>query len=201
MPLSPKLLPLAAILLLAALLGWLLFGWQPPPGGDAAGREPHGGDFVLTRPGQHFDTRELRGKVVLLYFGYTGCPDICPTSLAYLGQALKQLTPEELERVQGLFVSVDPDRDTPERLAAYAAYFHPRIRGVSGSAEEVDRAVALYGAAYRKVDRGSAGGYQVDHTSFTYLIAPDGTLRERFPHGTPSERIAAAVRAVPAAGR
>ena len=150
---------------------------------------PQGGDFALTRDGQSFRLGDHRGQVVLLYFGYTYCPDVCPTSMAMIRQALRQLDAEQLQRVQGVFVSVDPERDTPEQLADYAGFFHPNILGVTGSEEELAAAGRLYGAAWQRADTDSAMGYAVDHSSNTYVIGKDGRLAETLPHGTGPQRI------------
>lgn len=191
---------LSVIALLAITLIWLLFAWDPQLDEHAElrlGSDPSGGDFTLHNAQGPVALQDYRGKVVLLYFGYTWCPDICPTSLALMAQALKQLTPKELQQVQGLFVSVDPERDTPKRLATYTAYFHPDIMGITGSPTEVATAARLYGASYRKVEEpGSATGYSVDHSSVTYLIDQQGKLRRSLAHGTPSDQIVSAVRAL-----
>ena len=150
---------------------------------------PQGGDFALTRDGQSFRLGDHRGQVVLLYFGYTYCPDVCPTSMAMIRQALRQLDAEQLQRVQGVFVSVDPERDTPEQLADYAGFFHPNILGVTGSEKELAAAGRLYGAAWQRADTDSAMGYAVDHSSNTYVIGKDGRLAETLPHGTGPQRI------------
>ena len=135
---------LVAIAVLAALLGWLLSGREPtrqaatdvmPTLNLAA--PPQGGDFTLDSVAGPVRLADLRGQVVLIYFGYTTCPDICPTNLAFLAAALRELTPDELQRVRVLFVSVDPERDDTPRLAVYAAYFHPNIQGVTGAPEQV----------------------------------------------------------------
>lgn len=187
------------ILLLLALSAVGLF-WRPESAGDAVGHRelplstaPQGGDFMLSREGQSFSLADYRGQVVLLYFGYTSCPDVCPTSMAVMRKVLRQLDPAELERVQGVFVSVDPERDSPERLADYAAFFHPEILGVSGSEGELAAAGSRYGAAWQRVDTGSEMGYSVDHSSHIYVIGPDGRLVETMPHGTESGQILDAV--------
>jgi protein SCO1/2 len=195
-------LPLLVVGLSAALLTWLLWGWQPAPHTDAPAHRrldlagaPAGGDFDLR--GEHGGVRlsDFRGKLVLLYFGYTWCPDICPTNLAIIAYALKQLTPAERDTVQVLFVSVDPARDTPERLAEYAAYFDPGILGVTGTEAQVAAAAARYGAAYRRTEQSdSAMGYLVDHSALTYLIDREGRLVETLAHATPAEEILARVR-------
>ena len=154
----PSLYALAAALL--ALLGWMIFLWEPAPPGKGSGRQtldlaarPAGGDFTLGSRQGPVALQDLRGKVVLLYFGYTYCPDVCPTSLGFIGLALERLTPDELERVQVLFISVDPERDTPERLEEYAVFFHPKVLGITGTPEELARVAELYGAAYRRVEQ------------------------------------------------
>jgi protein SCO1/2 len=140
---------------------------------------------------------DFRGKAVLIYFGYTWCPDVCPTNLALLAIALRQLTPEERPRVQVLFVSVDPQRDTPLRLAQYTAYFHPGMIGLTGDSEQVARVAAQYGAVYHRVETpDSAAGYLVDHSSHTYLVGPGGRLRRVLGHATPPAQTLRALREV-----
>lgn len=194
-----KIAPIALILVLLGLVLWLALVWQPGEQTDAhqsmsAAKAPTGGDFTLYAKQGPVSLQDFRGKVVLLYFGYTSCPDICPTSLALMSQAFSGMTPEELEQVQGIFVSVDPERDTLERLEEYGKYFHPNIMGVTGTVEQVDKVVAQYGAAYRKVESDSAMDYLVDHSSVTYVIDQQGKLRTSLIHGTPPGRIREAVR-------
>ncbi|WP_295457679.1 SCO family protein [uncultured Thiodictyon sp.] len=191
-----------SVLVLAALLAWLL--WLLPPAPAPTGQAhpalalavaPTGGDFRLDSAAGTLDLAQLRGKVVLIYFGYTWCADICPTNLAFIAAALKGLSPAELARVQVLFISVDPARDDPGRLATYAAYFHPNIRGVTGTPEQIAAAARRYGAAYQRVDQpASAGGYLVDHSAATYLVDPQGRLMQTLDHATHPDTIAAAIR-------
>lgn len=194
---------IAANLLLAGILVWLLWYWEPladqphPLQTLALGETPTGGDFRLESAAGPLDLASLRGQVVLIHFGYTWCPDICPTNLAMIANAIKTLSPEEQERVEVLFVSVDPERDDTARLAQYTGYFHPRFRGLTGSPEQIAEAAALYGAAYRRGEEtGSRLGYVVDHTSFTYLVDPQGRLAMTLDHATRPERIAAAIRSL-----
>ncbi len=171
-------------------LGWAVSRWMPGDDGALSLAEaPSGGDFVLEAPDGPFRLQDHRGKVVLIYFGYTFCPDICPTNLALMAQALNAMTEEELTRVQGAFVSVDPDRDTLNLLAAYADHFHPAIVGMTGEPDDLAEIARRYGAAYRKVEGESRGGYLVDHSSNTYVIAPDGSLHAILPHATPPQQI------------
>jgi len=183
---------------LAGLLLWMTFYWNP--GRKQVHQElnvqspPQGGDFTLTSYLGPVSLKQLRGKVVALYFGYTQCPDICPTSLGYLNLALGQLSPEELAGFQGLFISVDPGRDSLERLKDYGEYFNAAILGITGTVEQIDEAVRKYGAAYRITDTGSQMGYIVDHSADTYLIDRKGKLRAVLPHGTAPANVLAELR-------
>lgn len=154
-----------------------------------------GGDFVLHSSQGEFSLKQLRGKVVLLYFGYTKCPDICPTSLSTLSQALNELSEDELKSVQAVFISVDPKRDSFQTLDNYVSYFHPNLMGVTGSESEIAVAAKQYGAQYEKIAiEGSSFGYTVDHSAVTYVITQTGELRFIFPHETPSFAILEAIR-------
>jgi protein SCO1/2 len=145
---------------------------------------PSGGDFVLQSNQGEFRLAEQRGKLVLIYFGYTFCPEICPTNLAVLTQALNELNEQELQQIQSVFISVDPARDTLEHLQNYTQYFHQNIIGLTADAETVADVARRYGAAYRKVTGESKGGYLIDHSSFIYLVDRRGQLKHSFPHAT-----------------
>jgi len=192
---------IAMIVIFTLLLVWAIVFWQPTAGKSGAhlplglAEAPKGGDFTLHSANGPLSLHDLKGKVVLLYFGYTFCPDICPTSLAFNSQALATLDKTELDKVQMLFVSVDPERDTLDKLKAYTAYFHPSILGLSGTPEEIAKAAKLYGASYARLETGSAGGYVVDHSAYTYVIAPDGSLFKSLDHGTPPPQVVEAIRA------
>ena len=180
----------ATIIALGLVLGWTVSGWLPDDDATISlSHAPPGGDFVLQTPQGPFRLQEQRGKVVLIYFGYTFCPDICPTNLALMAQALNALSEEELAQVQGVFISVDPQRDRLDLLAPYTHHFHPSIIGMTGDPDDVARVAAQYGAAYRKVEGESQGGYLVDHTSNTYVIAPDGSLHATLHHAAPPQEI------------
>jgi protein SCO1 len=195
-----RVLPIFLIFILGALLVWFAFIWEPRPDPESCelsptlAAAPQGGDFRLQSYRGPVSLQDFRNRVVLLYFGYTWCPDICPTSLGLTSLALEMLEADELARVQGLFVSVDPERDSPQRLKEYAEYFHPKILGVTGSREELDRVTRRYGAAYHKVEQATATDYVVDHSADSYLIDPRGRLVEILPHGTKPEKIVAAIR-------
>ena len=159
-------------------------------------------DFTLQAASGPVNLHDSRGKVTLVYFGYATCPDVCPTALMALGAALKQLTPQEQARTTTIFVSVDPERDTPASLEGYGRFFHPSIVGVTGSADAVKSVATQFGVAYARyvdpaagsVDAGSAD-YVVDHTSFTALVSPDGRYTTRLAHAAPAPAVVAAIRA------
>ncbi|HQU77843.1 MAG TPA: SCO family protein [Azonexus sp.] len=188
---------LAVAVLLAALVLGLAFFWHPelPERPLPMAAAPAGGDFTLQSAGGPVALQDFRGKLVLVYFGYTYCPDICPTALAATAEGLKLLTPEELARVAVVFISVDPERDTPARLKEYAEFFHPAIVGVTGTPEELAAIARRYGVFYaRQSVETAGGGYVVDHTSDTYVVGADGKLDGKIAHATPPEQVAAEIR-------
>ncbi|MEN8168702.1 MAG: SCO family protein [Pseudomonadota bacterium] len=190
-----KALPLISLAVVAALLVWSLFFWKSETTTTAPG-QPSGGDFTLQSANGPISLKGLRGKVVLLYFGYTSCPDICPTSLTMMRIALSQLSEKELAQIQGIFVSVDPQRDTPERLAEYSNHFHPSISGVTGTDEQVAKVAKQYGAIYQVAEGDSAMGYTVDHSSVTYVIDQQGRLTSTLPHGALPKSILQEIRSL-----
>ncbi|MEW5992773.1 MAG: SCO family protein [Candidatus Zixiibacteriota bacterium] len=185
------LLPATALAVLVASLVVLLL-WRPVEKHEPA--PPIAGDFLLNTVRGPLSLEQLRGKVVVLYFGYTWCPDVCPTSLALLGMALHKLEEPELEQVQPVFISVDPARDTVERLAEYTTYFHPSLLGATGTPQQIADVAQRYGVAYAREQNGSDTDYTVDHSSLTYLLDRSGKLHEVLPHGTPPDKIVAAIR-------
>lgn len=150
---------------------------------------PAAPEIELTRAaGTNFQLSDVRGKVVALFFGYTSCPDICPTTMAELRQALEELGPQA-DQVQVLFVTVDPQRDTPERVQEYVDHFNPDFIGLSGSEPELAKVWSDYGVFRQVVDGSSAAGYLVDHTARVTLIDQQGNLRVSFPFDTPVEDV------------
>lgn len=152
-----------------------------------------GGDFVLPSTRGTLDTQQLRGKVVLLNFGFASCPDICPLVLARMGQALKQLGPEA-GRVQGVFVSFDPERDTLALLAPYVRHFHPDMIGATGTPAEIAALAARFGVVYMKEDSGSASGYGFAHSDYIYLIDTKGRVRKLYDTRAPIAEMVADAR-------
>jgi len=155
-------------------------------------REPIGGPFRLVdHTGRPRTDADFRGKLLLVYFGFTYCPDVCPTDLQAIGLALDRLGPAA-EAVQPLFITVDPERDTPQVLADYVPMFHPRLIGLSGDAAAVRQAARAYRVYYAKVPAGE--GYTVDHSGFIYLMDRAGHYVGFFPPGTPADRMIDAIR-------
>jgi protein SCO1/2 len=152
---------------------------------------PHAADFTLTsHTGRPVSLGDFQGKLVLLYFGYTFCPGICPTTLAEVAQALQTLGPKETEKVQVLMISVDPERDTPARLAGYLAHFSASFLGLTGTPDEIATAAASYGIYYKKYEGTPENGYVVDHTSMVIVVDEKGFVQLLFPFGTPAQAMA-----------
>jgi protein SCO1/2 len=159
------------------------------------GTDITGADFgrhleLTDHNGRRVSLETFRGKLVVLFFGYTHCPDVCPTTLSDMAQAFKLMGPEAAEKVQVLFVSVDPERDTPEILKAYVPYFHPSFLGLYGTPEEVAKAAGEFKVTYRKHVEPGATGYLVDHTAGSYVLDAHGRLRLYLPFAHPPQDIA-----------
>jgi cytochrome oxidase Cu insertion factor (SCO1/SenC/PrrC family) len=200
MRVRPQAIALCSLLCVAAA------GAHPPPQRSAAqlmdvlmwNREPIGGPFALIdHRGKPRTDKDFRGKMLLVYFGFTSCVDVCPTDLQNIGLALEKLGPAGTA-IQPLFITVDPERDTPRRLAAYVPSFHPTLVGLSGSAAAVRQAADAYRVWYRKGPKGqgSLTGYDVDHSAAIYLMDRDGKYVDFFPPGTPADRMAEILRRV-----
>ncbi len=169
------------------LLGWWRFGPYNFHGMVIQSPEP-APDFTLLSKDGPVSLSDFRGKYVLLYFGYTFCPDICPATMATLSQAINQLG-KGAERVQVIMVSVDPERDTPEKIGEYVAHFHPSFIGLSGDPQEIARVASLYGIFYQKEEGTEATGYLVTHTASVRVIDPEGRLKLIWPFGTTPDEI------------
>jgi len=159
-----------------------------------------GGPFELVdHTGKTVTDADFHGRYMLVYFGYTYCPDVCPTELAVVAQALDALG-EAAAQVTPVLITVDPERDTVAILADYVPLFHERLVGLTGSRAQIDQAARGYKAFYKKVEDDGSADYLMDHSSFTYLIGPDGAFVTAFAYGTPPEDIAASIRTHMAGG-
>ncbi len=171
------------------------------PASETVGFPSIGGPFaLLDHSGRAVTERDYRGRLMLLFFGYTYCPDVCPTELQVMAAVMDELG-AAAEKVQPLFVTVDPARDTVEVMADYIGNFHPRLVGLTGTAAQVAAAAKAYRVAYFKAepaageDETDADDYLMNHTAFTYLMGADGQFLELFRRGIAPEEMAARIRA------
>jgi len=154
-----------------------------------------GGDFKLDSISGPVDLKQFRGKVTVLYFGYTICPDACPTTLFALGEAMRGLKADEAAKIQPLFITLDPARDDVKRLDEYSRFFYPTMLGLRGSEAKLAAVAKQYGVLYAKQKVDSAANYVVDHSSFLYVIDANGKLVHSVPYGSSPLEIEAALRA------
>ena len=156
-------------------------------------REPVGGPFALTDQAGHARTDgDFRGRLMLVYFGFTYCPDVCPTDLQAIALALDKLGPDG-DQVQPIFITVDPERDTAAHLAEYVPLFHPRLIGLTGSFDAIRKVADAYKVYYARVPL-KDGDYTVDHTAYIYLMDRDGNYLGFFPPGTSADRMVEIIR-------
>jgi protein SCO1/2 len=132
----------------------------------------------------------------LIYFGYTYCPDFCPTTLTIMTDALSQLDPNDAAQIKPMMISIDPERDTVEALAQYHEHFDPRFAMLTGTTEQVKQAAQAYRVYFAKAESEAATDYLMDHSSFTYLMAPDGSFVTHFVHDTTAEQMADQLRKI-----
>ena len=140
--------------------------------------------------GRAITLETFKGKLVVLFFGYTHCPDVCPTTLSDMAAALKLMQPDSVAKVQVLFATVDPARDTPEILKAYVPYFHPDFLGLHGSPEQVAQAANEFKIVYHKQVEAGASDYLIDHSAGSYVLDRQGRLRLYLPFATSPADIA-----------
>ncbi len=163
--------------------------------GSAATTGGNGGDFTLNAPDGPLSLSDLRGKVVLIFFGYTSCPDVCPISLARIDACFSAMDEEELDRVRALFITLDPEHDTLERLEKYTNYFHPNIIGLRDDMEAIDAVTKQYGVKYSKdMMPDSALGYSISHPTDILLLDAEGRIVEAIPHDTKPKYLLARIR-------
>ncbi|MCB8942724.1 MAG: SCO family protein [Ardenticatenaceae bacterium] len=185
----------------AILIAAIYFGWRLAQGLPLVGTpQMHGflmnepatiGNFTLTSvTGGSVSLSDYRDKIVIVYFGYTHCPDVCPATMLHLANARASLKPKYQDDVQVLMVTVDPARDTPELLAEYLGHFDPTFVGLTGTEEEIAAAAAPLGIYYEKVVLEGVEGYFMDHTATAALLDRDGRLRLIWPFGVSAEDMA-----------
>jgi cytochrome oxidase Cu insertion factor (SCO1/SenC/PrrC family) len=199
---NQRLLRLAIGTLIGLLIAAGIVWWQISslPTGSSSGTQTGGaligGPFSLTdQTGRPVTDADYKGRYLLVYFGYTFCPDVCPTELQVMATALDQLG-HQGDQVQPLFITVDPERDTPAQLAEYVSQFHPRMAGLTGTPEQIAAAARAYRVYYAKVpNKDNDAYYTMDHSSFVYLMSPDGRFLEAFAHGTTPDKMAQGISA------
>ncbi|MHA1536112.1 MAG: SCO family protein [Alphaproteobacteria bacterium] len=208
-PRRARLVRLLAAVILGAGAGFGLLALFPEDkGGPAAivgpvttrGVALIGGSFSLTdQHGKSRTEREFRGKYMLIFFGYTHCPDVCPTGLQDMSEALDALGPEA-GKVQPIFVTIDPKRDTPALLKDYAANFHSKLIALTGTPAAIARAAKAYRVYFARTGDKSGDDYLMNHSTFTYFMGPDGKYLTRFTHNTKPKSMAAGMRKFLGAG-
>ncbi len=151
-------------------------------------------DFTLHSASGSVSLSDYRNQVVLLFFGYTHCPDVCPVTMNNVAIALRQLTVSESDRIKVLFVTVDPKRDTAEHLEKYLAFFHPNMVGLTGSTQEIKKAASMYDVEFFIEDNKTDDAYEVVHSSFLFLLDGDGKVSDMMSHHTKPSDIAIALR-------
>lgn len=162
-------------------------GVQLPPGISL------GGAFSLTRQdGVAVTERDYAGRVLLVYFGFTYCPDVCPTELGRIADVIDALGPAGT-RVTPMLITIDPARDTPAALADYVSRFHPRMQGLTGTAEQIADVARRYRVFYARSQSQNTTDYVMDHSSFIYLVGPDGMVRSLFRPDTGVDDMARAI--------
>ncbi|HXG78510.1 MAG TPA: SCO family protein [Methyloceanibacter sp.] len=168
----------------------LMQGPQVPRAVITTGKAAIGGPFsLIDQNGKAVTDRDFRGRYMLVFFGFTHCPDICPTELQVMSSALEALG-GKAEKVAPIFITLDPERDTPQVVGNYVKNFGPNFVGLTGSPEAVAQAAKAYRVAYSKVEQNGDKDYTVDHSTFIYLMGPDGEFITFFSYGTPPEKIA-----------
>jgi cytochrome oxidase Cu insertion factor (SCO1/SenC/PrrC family) len=176
------------ILALAAAAGWI--GWDAWQGD----RPAIGGSFALTdQDGRTVTSDSLKGKPTLIYFGFTYCPDVCPTSLLLMETALEKLGPDAAKKVNLVFITIDPERDTPKLMKGYVENFGPTFIGLTGTPQQIADAARAYRVYYQKVPGKDGGPYLMDHSSIVYLLDRNGRFVTHFTHEAKAEAIATSV--------
>ncbi len=181
----------AWMLAIVAGVAWLIVDLSRPGGGTAS----IGGPFELTdQDGKRLGSEGLKGKPTLIYFGFTYCPDVCPTSVLLMQTAVDHLGPGTAAKVNLVLVTIDPDRDTPAIMKDYVRQFGPTIVGLTGTAEEIAATAKAFRVYYQKVPGKDGAPYLMDHSSIFYLLDAKGRFYKHFTHQSRAEDIAASLK-------
>lgn len=182
-------LALAIAVAVAGALGWMRFAappaTQPVVQGNLAGASLGGPFTLINQDGQTVRDRDFAGRWRLVYFGYAFCPDVCPTDLALIGRGLQAFEAKDAAlgaRVAPIFITIDPQRDTPAALKPFVVAFHPRLVGLTGTAAQIDAVTKAYGVYAKRMDTSDPENYLMDHSAMVYLFDPDGKPVAFLPH-------------------
>ncbi len=193
----PFLLIIVAGFLFGALVGAaiMIYNAGTQPRVVTSGKALIGGPFKLIgKDGKTVTDQDFRGRYMLVFFGFTHCPDICPAELQVMSTALDDLG-SDADKVVPIFITLDPERDTPDAVNAYVENFGPNFVGLTGSPEAIDKAAKAYRVTYQKFQDESMGdNYSIDHSALVYLMGPDGKFVTHIPYGTPPEKMAETLR-------
>jgi protein SCO1/2 len=194
----PFLLVIVGGFLLGALIGAGILILNADMGNNrvtTSGKALVGGPFELVgKDGKAVTDKDFRGRHMLVFFGFTRCPDICPAELQVMSAALEGLG-SDADKVVPIFISLDPERDTPEAVTAYVENFGPNFVGLSGSPESIAKAAKAYRVTYQKFqDETTGDNYSIDHSALLYLMGPDGEYITHIPYGTPATKITETLR-------
>jgi cytochrome oxidase Cu insertion factor (SCO1/SenC/PrrC family) len=183
---------LVGIIVMPLILWWQTISHSQPEATQTVAGVRIGGAFTLTdHTGKAVTDRSWPNQYLLVYFGFTHCPDVCPLGLTILTEAMNSLSPRTQNRIQPLFITVDPARDTVDSLKNYVPLFYPRLIGLTGTEDQVKSAIKAYRVYAEK--QGTGQDYMMNHSAFTYLMSPKGELVHVFAHNTPATEMAAII--------
>lgn len=196
MPSKRTALLAALTLVIAAAIGFVSWrATEAPHAVEGSGTALVGGPFELTnQDGKRVTDADFRGRYMLVFFGYTYCPDVCPTTLQLMTQALEKLGPRAAN-IQPVFITIDPERDTPEVMKSYVSNFGAGLVGLTGSSEDIAKVARAYRVYFQKAQGGDAKTYLMDHSSIIYLMGPDGRFVKHFTYTTDVDKLATEISA------
>ena len=197
LPSRPKLIAAAIMIIAAFAVAALALTQWPTKGPIGSGTALIGGPFtMINQKGETVTEQNFKGHYTVYFIGFTFCPDVCPTEMQVLSAALKELG-TDADKIIPVFVSVDPERDTPKIIGEYVSSFDPRLVGLTGSPEQVAAIAKVFHVFYQKVPNPKdPKDYEMDHSSIIYLMGPDGTFIKHFPYSTDAKALASGLKRV-----
>jgi protein SCO1/2 len=188
-------IPAVALLITMLIYNWISRNFiDKPAQTKSTGEALIGGPFkLINQDGKEVSDADFRGKLMLVYFGFTHCPSVCPTDMATISEAMKSLG-DDAAKVQPIFISIDPERDNPEQVKTFLANFYPGFQGLTGTTEQIAAVANAYRIYYKKAESKDLNEYLMDHSSFTYLMGKDGKYITHFRSDQTAEEIVAGVK-------